>query len=120
MRAGVYTGALRRTDPFLPIELLRERSIRCLCLTIVSFASCLFALVFFLPILTQIGHGADARQSGALLLPMTLGIVAGSTLTGRIVSRTGRAAEMPIAGLSISCVALALMSGLPPRSDLMP
>jgi len=37
---------------------------------------------------------------------MTLGIVAGSTVTGRIVSRTGRAAEMPIAGLSISCVAL--------------
>ena len=95
--AVVITRELRRPDPFLPIELLRERSIRYLCLTIVSFASCLFALIFFLPILTQIGHGADARQSGALLLPMTLGIVAGSTVTGRIVSRTGRAAEMPIA-----------------------
>jgi EmrB/QacA subfamily drug resistance transporter len=117
--AVVITRELRRPDPFLPIELLRERSIRYLCLTIVSFASCLFALIFFLPILTQIGHGADARQSGALLLPMTLGIVAGSTLTGRIVSRTGRPAEMPIAGLSISCVALALMCVLPPRSDLI-
>jgi MFS family permease len=50
---------------------------------------------------------------------MMLGIVAGSTLTGRIVSRTGRPAHMPSAGLSISCAALILMSALPPRSELI-
>jgi predicted MFS family arabinose efflux permease len=110
---------LRRSDPFLPIELLRDRSIRYVCLTVVAFASCLFALIFFLPVLLQIGHGADARRAGALLLPVTLGIVAGSTLTGRIVSRTGRPSQMPVAGLSISCVALVLMSVWAPRSDLI-
>jgi EmrB/QacA subfamily drug resistance transporter len=103
---------IRSPNPFLPIELLRDRSMRYLCLTIIAFASCLFALIFFLPILTQIVQGADARKAGALLLPLTLGIVAGSTLTGRIVNRTGRPAEMPIAGLCISCVALILMSTL--------
>jgi predicted MFS family arabinose efflux permease len=79
----------------------------------------MFALIFFLPILMQMGHGADAARAGALLLPMTLGIVAGSTVTGRIVSRTGRPTVMPIAGLSISCAALVLMCLLPPRSDLI-
>jgi len=110
---------LRQRDPFLPIELLRDRSMRYLSLTVVSFASCLFALIFFLPVLLQIGHGADARQAGALLLPMMLGIVAGSTLTGRIVSRTGRPAEMPVAGLSISCAALILMAVVPGRGELI-
>lgn len=110
---------IRGPNPFLPIELLRDRSMRYLCLTIVAFASCLFALIFFLPILMQIAHGADARKAGALLLPLTLGIVAGSTTTGRIVNRTGRPAEMPIAGLSISCVALILMSTLGPHGELI-
>jgi EmrB/QacA subfamily drug resistance transporter len=117
--AMLITRELRRRDPFLPIELLRDRSMRYLSLSVVSFASCLFALIFFLPVLLQIGHGADARQAGALLLPLTLGIVAGSTVTGRIVSRTGRPARMPVAGLLISCVALILMGALPARSDLI-
>jgi len=122
--AAVLWGALirrerRQQSPFLPIELLRDASMRFLCLTVVSFASCLFALVFFLPILIQVGHGADAVQSGALLLPLMLGIVAGSTTTGRIVSRTGKPARMPVAGLSIACVALVLMSALPPTKGLI-
>ncbi len=117
--AWLIRRELGRREPFLPIELLRDPSIRALSLTIVAFASCLFALIFFLPVLIQIGHGADATQAGALLLPLTLGIVAGSTLTGRIVSRSGRPVEMPVAGLCISCVALVLMGALPARSGLV-
>jgi len=109
---------LRRSNPFLPIELLRDRSIRYLCLTVIAGASCLFALIFFLPVLLQIGNGANARRAGALLLPVMLGIVVGSFLTGRIVNRTGRPAEMPIAGLSIACAALILMCALTPRDEL--
>lgn len=110
---------LKQSNPFLPIELLRDRSMRYLCLTVVAFASCLFALIFFLPVLMQIGHGADARRAGALLLPLMLGIVVGSTVTGQIVSRTGRPTVMPIAGLSLSCAALILMAVLPGRGELI-
>jgi EmrB/QacA subfamily drug resistance transporter len=115
----LITREFHESNPFLPIELLRERSMRYLCLTVVSFAACLFALIFFLPVLIQVGHGADARRAGVLLLPLTLGIVTGSTLTGRIVSRTGRPTPMPIIGLSISCAALILMCLLTPRSELI-
>jgi MFS family permease len=110
---------IRQPNPFLPIELLRGRSMRYLCLTVIAFASCLFALIFFLPILMQMCQGADAQRSGALLLPVMAGIVAGSTLTGRIVSHTGRPAPMPLAGLSISCAALILLSMLPPRAEVI-
>jgi MFS family permease len=112
--AALIAREMRHANPFLPIELMRDASMRNLCLMVVSFAACLFALIFFLPVLMQIGHGADARRSGLLLLPMTLGIVTGSTLTGRIVSRTGNPTVMPLAGLSISCLALVLLSVLPP------
>jgi MFS family permease len=117
-------GALIRREfvlatPFLPIELLRDRSMRYLSLTVVSFSSCLFALIFFLPVLLQMGHGADAQRAGVLLLPLMLGIVAGSTITGRIVSRTGRPTVMPMAGMSLSCAALLLMALLPAHGELV-
>jgi MFS family permease len=105
---------LRHAHPFLPVELIRDPSMRSLCLTVVCFAACLFAVIFFLPVLMQIGHGSDARRAGVLLLPMTLGIVAGSTMTGRIVSRTGNPTVMPVAGLSFAAVALLLLGLLPP------
>jgi len=108
---------LNRANPLLPIELLRDRSMRHLSLAVVAFAACLFALIFFLPVLMQIAQGADAQRAGALLLPMTLGIVAGSTVTGQIVSRTGRPTVMPIAGLSLSCAALIAMALLPARGE---
>jgi len=100
----------RHAHPFLPIELIRLRSMRYLCLMLVSFAACLFAVIFFLPVLMQLGQGADARRAGVLLLPMTLGILAGSTLTGRVVAWTGRPTLMPIAGLSLSCLSLILLA----------
>lgn len=106
----------RHPHPFLPVELLRDASMRRLCVMTVSFAACLFALVFFLPVLMQVGNGADARRAGVLLLPVTLGIVAGSAATGRIVSRTGRPTVMPVYGLGLAAVALALMSVLPPQA----
>lgn len=92
--------------PFLPIELLRVRGAAIMAATVVCFASCFFACVFFLPIYLQLGAGVEAKHAGLLLLPLTLGMVIGSTTTGRVVSYTGRPAPMPVIGLSISALAL--------------
>jgi MFS family permease len=113
---GLIAWEIRHPHPFLPVELLRDASMRHLCLMTISFAACLFALVFFLPVLMQVGNGADARRAGVLLLPVTLGIVAGSTVTGRMVARTGRPTTMPVIGLSLAGAGLALLSILPPQA----
>ena len=82
----------RAVSPFLPIELMRDRGIAWMAATVVLFASCFFATVFFLPIYLQLGAGVAASHSGLLLLPLTLGMVTGSTTTGRIVAKN-RAAD---------------------------
>jgi len=117
---GVATGAwlLRRErrvhHPFLPVEIVRIPGVVAMCATVACFAACLFATVFFLPIYLQLGHGAEAHHSGLLLLPLTLGLVVGSTLTGRIVMRTRRPAVTPPIGLSIAALALAALASTPP------
>jgi EmrB/QacA subfamily drug resistance transporter len=109
----------RHTDPFLPVELLRDASIARMALAVICFAACMFSLVFFLPIFLQLAQGADPSASGLLLLPVTLGVVVGSTTTGRVISRYGRPNVMPIAGLTIACIALFSLALFPLERPLL-
>jgi EmrB/QacA subfamily drug resistance transporter len=104
----------RHTPAFLPVELLRQPTIAFTAMTIVCFAACMFAMVFFLPVYMQIGHGVSAANAGVMILPLTFGIVTGSTTTGRIISRTGRPKWIPVVGMSIVSAALLSLSLLPP------
>ena len=109
--ASVLTWALVRGErrsaaPFLPVELLREPGATKMVGVILCFASCFFACVFFLPVYLQVGAGAQAKEAGLLLLPVTLGMVIGSTVTGRVVARTARPTPMPMYGLTLSALAL--------------
>lgn len=102
--------------PYLPAELLRVRGIGAMSTAVMLFAACFFACVFFLPIYLQLGAGAGAAHAGLLLLPITLGMVLGATITGRIVARTARPRPMPVAGMSVSALSLALLGLVPPSS----
>ena len=104
----------RAASPFLPIELMRDRGIAWMAATVVLFASCFFATVFFLPIYLQLGAGVAASHSGLLLLPLTLGMVTGSTTTGRVVAKTGRPTLMPRIGLTVAACMLLLLGVLTP------
>jgi len=104
----------RAASPFLPLELMRERGVAWMAATVVLFASCFFACVFFLPIYLQLGAGITASHSGLLLLPLTLGMVTGSTTTGRVVARTGRPTPMPRYGLTLSAGMLLVLGLAPP------
>jgi len=110
---ALFDREARHPDPFLPVELLRDSAIARTALTVICFGACMFALVFFLPIFLQLGEGTSASESGLLLLPVTIGIVVGATVTGRIIARFGRPFAMPVAGLAIASAALALLALLP-------
>ncbi|HEY6864941.1 MAG TPA: MDR family MFS transporter [Burkholderiales bacterium] len=110
---------LRHPAPFLPVELMRQRAIAFSVLTTALFASCMFAMVFFLPIYLQLGHHFSPTASGLLLLPLTAGMVTGSITTGRIIARTGRPRLLPVFGLSVSSVALAALGIVPSNTFLV-
>lgn len=110
--AWLFVHERRLAHPFLPLELLRLPAISFCALTTSLFAACMFAMIFFLPIYLQLGHSASAATSGFLLLPLTVGMVTGSTLSGRIVARTGVPRWVPVVGMSIASLGLALLGVL--------
>jgi MFS family permease len=69
----LYRHERRHTAPFLPLDLLHEKTIALSALLIMLFAACMFAMVFFLPIYLQVGQHVCAQY--AVILLMTFNVV---------------------------------------------
>jgi len=116
---ALYFNERRQAAPFLPLDLLRMKAIALSAALIASFAACLFALIFFLPIYLQLGHRVSAQASGLLLLPVTAGMVTAAMVSSRVLSHTGKPHWIPVTGMSISSAALLLLGLLPPHMALI-
>jgi EmrB/QacA subfamily drug resistance transporter len=116
---ALYRHEHRHRSPFLPVDLLHDRTIGPASLVVMLFAACLFAVVFFLPIYLQIGHHVSAQYAGLLLLPVTGGMVIAAVSSAQILRRTGRPRWIPVVGLSCSATALFLLGMLPAHMSLI-
>lgn len=115
----VLTGMLvllhherRHSQPFLDLELLSQPAIRAALICTAVFASCMFALVFFLPIYMQLFLKSSAVKSGLLMLPLSSGIVFGATLGGRAMALGVPPKWVPATGLMVSALSLGLLAWL--------
>jgi EmrB/QacA subfamily drug resistance transporter len=95
-----------KEEALLPLTLFQNRTVG-----VASGASVLIGMAMFgglacLPLYLQIVKGASPTKAGLLLLPLTLGIMFGSILSGQIISRTGRYRRFPIIGSALLALAL--------------
>ncbi|GAA4375680.1 MDR family MFS transporter [Paeniglutamicibacter cryotolerans] len=74
----------------------------------------MFGTLAYLPTFLQMVTGANATQSGLLMIPMMGGLLVTSIGSGVIVSRTGRYKWFPVIGTFIVAGALALLSTMEP------
>src|SRR5512144_1581175 len=73
----------------------------------------LFGAVTFLPIYLQVVKGVSPSTSGLMLMPMMLGMLVTSIISGRLISRFGRYKLFPIIGTATMTFGLdALWLGL--------
>jgi EmrB/QacA subfamily drug resistance transporter len=70
----------------------------------------MFGGMITIPQYLQIVHGSTPTMSGVQLLPMVLGMMIASVLSGQLISRTGSVRIFPIIGVGLMTVALALLS----------
>jgi MFS family permease len=64
----------------------------------------MFGAIFFLPVFVQGVIGNSATNSGEILIPMLLAMVASSIASGQLISRTGRYKVPILAGLAVMAV----------------
>lgn len=92
----------RAPEPLLPLHLFANPVFRSAGGIIFFAAMAMMGSIAFLPLYLQLAAGASASSAGLLLIPMTLGIVGGSTISGRVMMRTGRYKLLPVAGMALS------------------
>jgi EmrB/QacA subfamily drug resistance transporter len=70
----------------------------------------MFGGMITIPQYLQIVHGSSPTMSGVQLLPLVLGMMIASVVSGQVISRTGHLRIFPIIGVGLMTVAMALLS----------
>ncbi|MFF7649413.1 DHA2 family efflux MFS transporter permease subunit [Streptomyces sp. NPDC007983] len=109
----------RAAEPVLPLKLFHSRTFT-LCAVIgfvVGFA--MFGSMVYLPTFLQVVQGVSPTLSGVHMLPMVLGMLLCSTVSGELVSRTGRYKVFPILGTAVTGIGLLLLHQLRETSGVV-
>ena len=93
-------------EAILPLKIFSNRTVGVSSLASILIGVAMFGGLAALPLYLQIVKGATPTEAGLLLLPMTLGIMAGSVISGQIISRTGRYRKFPIIGAALLTISL--------------
>ncbi len=102
----------RASEPILDLVLFRDRGFSASMVVLFFSGVGMFGSIMFLPLFLQVVVGRSAASSGALLMPMMLGMVGASIVTGQLISRTGRYKIFGIVGLAIASLGMFLLSRL--------
>ncbi|MGA2380181.1 MAG: MDR family MFS transporter [Spirochaetia bacterium] len=114
--AGVFAFLLvekRAAEPILPFDLFQNRTYvigNAAALLIAGVA--FFGAILFLPIYMVMVVGVSASAAGLTIMPMTLGVVISSFVSGQLVSRIGKYKIVLLAGAALLFVGYFLMQGL--------
>ncbi len=94
-------------DALIPLRLFRGRTFGIGSLLNFILGMGMFGGLAALPLYLQIVKGVSPTRAGLLLIPLTVGIMAGSIVSGQIISRTERYKKFPIIGSGLLVLALA-------------
>ncbi len=93
-------------EAILPLAMFRIRTVGVASVASIIIGVAMFGGLASLPLYLQIVKGASPTEAGLLLLPMTLGIMAGSISSGQIISRTGKYRIYPVLGSAMLTISL--------------
>ena len=108
----------RAAEPVMPLSLFKDRNFNLATIGGLIIAIAMFSVDGYLPTYLQMATGVTAIQSGLLMLPMLIALIAASVAAGELVTRTGRYKWLPIAGAAIVAVSLFLLSTTTPATPV--
>lgn len=109
----------RAADPMIPLELLGDRNVAVTRIAGLAVGAGMFAAIFYVPLFMQTVMGVSAASSGVALVPLMLGLVATSTISGIVVSKTGRYKALVATGPVVAAAGLWLMHDMGPHTSAL-
>ena len=97
-------------EPVIPLKLFRVRVFNAASSIGFVMGFAMFGALTFLPLYMQIVKGVSPTASGLRILPLMLGMLGASVISGRLVTRWGRYRIFPIVGTALMTVGAYLLS----------
>lgn len=107
----------RANEPILPLTFFKKRNFSLLMAVSLLFGAAFLGAILYLTQFNQQVFGANATQSGLMLLPMVFGLAGSAATTGQLVSRTGKYKMALMVGFSLATVAIFMLTTLTPDSS---
>ena len=101
---------LKAKDPIVSMGLFKNQVFTVSIIATFLASLGMFGSILFIPVFAQGVAGFSATNSGLILMPMMLSIVAGSIFAGQVMSHTGNYKFLAISGMAIATVGMLLFS----------
>jgi EmrB/QacA subfamily drug resistance transporter len=105
----------RAKEPIVPLGLWRDRTYSASMISVFFASFAFFGAIIFLPRWFQFVHGFSPTWSGLAALPLMVGLIGSSIVSGLLVARTGRYKWLIVGAIAIMAIATLLMTNL--RAD---
>jgi Na+/melibiose symporter-like transporter len=102
----------RAPEPLLPLGLFRIRTFAVSSLAGLGVGAVLFGITIYVPVYMQGVLQVSATSSGVVLIPLTLGWVFASFISGQLITKTGRYKIYPLLGSTLVLIGCALLTQL--------
>jgi EmrB/QacA subfamily drug resistance transporter len=99
-------------EPILPLHLFKNHTFSITSLLGGVIGAGMFGAIVMLPLYFQVVKGYTATSAGLKLIPLMLGIVSTSIVSGKMISKHGHYKRFPIMGTALMTVGILLMTRL--------
>ncbi len=97
-------------DPIIPLTLFQNPIFTTSMILVFISGVAMFGIILYIPLFAQIVLGISATNSGAILTPLTLGLVIASVVSGQISSHRGTYKSLIIFGIEMMTLGVFLLS----------
>jgi EmrB/QacA subfamily drug resistance transporter len=102
----------RAKEPILPLYLFKNHTFSLTSLLGGVIGAGMFGAIIMLPLYLQVVKGDSATSAGLKLIPLMLGIVSTSIISGKLISKHNHYKRYPIMGTGLMTVGILLMTRL--------
>ncbi len=106
--------SIHSRNPILDMTLFRNRVFATSNAALFFLGAAFLSMMIFLPLFMVNVVGVSATKAGVSLIPLSLGLVFGSIVSGQLVSRFGRYRMLMLVGNAILLVAMYLFANMTP------
>ena len=100
----------KASEPLIPLSLFKNDIVTVSVLMSIFTGIAMFAAILYIPMYQQVARGYSPTVSGLLMIPLVLGMMTASIVSGRLITKSGKYKIYPIIGTILLGIGLWLFS----------